>query len=778
MNSLLATCLAFALFPLSSVPAAPLTGNSGPVAVLVPIGAEASWRDDAYLAAIGAAGELNDGAPLALAVDVAAPWRPELLDFLGRLAPARVLWVGAEPAPIPIDSLPEIEHLAAGAGGEAASALARTVWSKARRAVLFDSGDRSAALAASALAARLGEPLFPCAKGTLEPTCAAAMEHLGVKSALYVGSGRLRKVDGVRVTTLDGAEAVARWMTRHRFVPEYLAAVNPSESVAGQRRHLALAAPLLAAARSGAVAPLPFETRWKSRFDAGEELGSAPSGAGASTAGWRRGALAVGERAAAFVTGRGADGRWWMQIDRNGDQRFDGNGEQPLHTGESFSLGGRRWTADLDAEEKRRGQAVWLVSPTADELCEALEPFHAAAAGNVQALCMVGWPDALPMAVIAHGQGIDADLVSDIPFAQTDPDPFVELGLARFVAEDLPSATLLACRGFARDVLADQSWRNEFTTAEWAGSDRTHFEAAGLRFAGHHSGEAPIDAASPLAGAGVILHSSHSMWTVLGATYTWNSDVLLAPAFVESLGCSTASLDQDGERRSVATRMLKNGAVAFVGNTRRGIAQSSLYRTELWNALFRGATLGEAQRDAQNRLLVAVLEKNETDGGRHYYQLYNQAAFGDPALQLGLALARNEKPVRIRRRGSKVTVEAPGRWHRVEFVPNADWKCDFTKLYSWTGAGAGVESTWFGPEKRNADLPYITVEARTTRPMTGVEPVGEVPQPLGWTGTAFVDEHVDGSRSLFWRVLMIDGDMTTGDVREEVDRLTFRLIAD
>lgn len=60
---------------------------------------------------------------------------------------------------------------------------------------------------------------------------------------------------------------------------------------------------------------------------------------------------------------------------------------------------------------------------------------------------------------------------------------------------------------------------------------------------------------------------------------------------------------------------------------------------------------------------------------------------------------------------------------------------------------------------------------------TTIEPVGKVPASLGWTGSCFVDEHADGSRSIYWRVRMIDGDMTSGEVRAQIDRLEFRLLA-
>ncbi len=728
-----------------------------------------------------AAAALGDGAPVALAVDAAAPWRPELVDFLRRYQPERLIWVGGEGPPEPPAALADrttLQALPAASALEAASALAAAAWDQADRVVLYDPADRGAALAAAGLAARLPAPLFPCSAEGPRPALQASLEQLGATRVLWIGE-RSPPLDGLRVTSLEGAEQAVRWLVRRRHGVDYLAAVNPDARAAGRERRLDLAAPLLAAARRGAVAPLPFATRWKERFDAAEVLEQAPEGAAASSDGWRAGTIQLGERTTPFLTGRDpASGRWQLQLDRNGDGAFDGDDEHPIRTGEDFALGGRRWTADLDADEKARGQAAWLSSPTSEELRRELDRYHDAARGQARYLCLVGWPEALPLAVIDHGQGIDADLVSDLPYAQTDEDPFVELAFARFLAEDLPSATLLACRGFVRDHFPDQAWRGSFATAEWAGPDGALLEAAGLRPLGHHPGEEPIDEASPLTEAELIVHGSHAMWTVLGDTYTWDSEVLLAPALVSSSGCSTASLDQDPEHRSVAARLLRNGAVAFVGNGRRGVAQGSLFLSEVQNALLGGATLGEAQRLAQNRVLVTVMEKGESGGGLHYYQLHHQAAYGDPALQLGLARPQTERPARVEQRGTKVSVHAPDRWLRTEYPPNPEWGCSFPVLYTWSGPGVAIESSWYGPEKRNADVPLVFAEARTRSRATTVRPLGEVEAPLGWTGACFVDEHADGSRSLHWRVRMIDGDMTTGEVRAQTERLDFRLVTD
>ncbi|MEZ6003156.1 MAG: C25 family cysteine peptidase [Planctomycetota bacterium] len=738
--------------------------------LLVPVGEQPSWRDDAYLAAIAASMQICDGIPVALAVDAEAPWRPELVDFLARYEPERCIWVGdREP-----DAIPPVakgwQWLECRDAFTAQTELARLAWTACKRVVLYDDADPGAALLAAGLAGRLSVPLlaFPSEKGPADRL--QVLGPLAVRRALYIGGGSPPAVLGLRVQTLRNGEEVAAWMRREREAVPYLVAVNSREEVAGRANHLAMVAPLLAAAHQGLVVDLPYETRWKQRFAAEEWSADPPAGAA-------QGAQRLGSLdGQSFVIGKDpADGQFFAQVDGNGDGRFDGEGEGPLKTGASVRLGDRLCALDLDAEDKQRGQALWLCFPAAETVRERLDRHRKTAGDAVQTLCLVGWPTAVPMAVISNGQGIDTDLVSDLPYGQTDEDAFLELGLARFLAEDLPSATLQACRGLVRDRFPDQKWRGRFATAEWGAPLRLPFEAQGWTYAGHHDGPAGIGAPSPLTGCEVLLHASHASWLGMGATYPWNSETLLAPAIVQSSGCSTASLDQDGERRSVAARLLRNGAVAFVGNARRGIAQQRLYESELWNAIAEGANLGQAHRAASNGVLVAVLERGEQRGGSYFYQLGHQSAYGDPALTFAAPGRPQQTGAHVARTGPRVEVLAPEEWQRIPFAPVSDWKCAFETLYVWNAPGCVYERSWFGPEKRDAEIPLVHVQLDVHDPDAGIEMPEEVAAPLGWNGKWFVDSHDSGGATLHLRVRLFDGDQTGGAVRSELPKLRLRL---
>ena len=252
--------------------------------------------------------------------------------------------------------------------------------------------------------------------------------------------------------------------------------------------------------------------------------------------------------------------------------------------------------------------------------------------------------------------------------------------------------------------------------------------------------------------------------------------MLLSPCLVETGGCSPAALDSDPEHRSVALRLLRNGAVGFVGSVRRAVAQHELYRTEFWNAVLAGQSLGQANRHALNRAMVACLARDETQRALLRYQLLNAACYGDPALVLHLPSKPRTRPASAEIRGREVVVRAPAEWSRVEHYAPPDWKYEASPaIYSWRGAGVGVESSWDAANRRNHEVLVYTAEVRTERAVTGLTALDQPTAPTGWDGRYFVDEHVDGTRSIYFRVQLIDFDMSTGKVREKLERLRLRL---
>jgi hypothetical protein len=407
---------------------------------------------------------------------------------------------------------------------------------------------------------------------------------------------------------------------------------------------------------------------------------------------------------------------------------------------------------------------------------EALADCRRALGVTPEFLCLVGLPDVLPMAVVAGGEGIDTDPPSDLDLGNVDADPFVELAFARFVAEDGPAGTLLAARSLVYDQLVDPSFAGKVAVAEWERLAALPFADVGFAAPVLHDGPVPFADASPLVSVAALVHGAHSSWLQLGSTCMHDSRVLLAPCLVESSGCSAAALDQDPAHRSVALRLLRNGAIGFVGNVRRGIAQQELYRSEFWHAVLAGQSFGRAHRHALNCTLVSVLANGETARGLRRYQLHNAACYGDPALVLHRPTVPQGEPARADVAGRSITVRAPTVWRRGEAVIVPDWQyTDSPKLYGWRGAGVGVESRWDDRHRRNEERLVFTAAVRTRRQVRGLVAVQPPEPPLGWDGTWFVDEHGDGSRSVYFRVCLFDGDAGQGTVRRQIDDLRFRL---
>jgi hypothetical protein len=229
---------------------------------------------------------------------------------------------------------------------------------------------------------------------------------------------------------------------------------------------------------------------------------------------------------------------------------------------------------DLDVDERTRGQALWLTTPTAEDLVAPIQRVRKASRSAPDTLCLVGWPDTLPMAIVGDARPIDADLVSDVPLAQTDADPFVDLAAARFVAEDLPSATLLACRGFAQPSFRDRAYAHRFATAEWAAAGTTRCRRPRVWCGGPPRRADFVAAGSLLTGAGLIQHGSHAMWTELGRTCAWTRPSCSPRALVMSSG---AARRRSTWMRSTVRRRCGccATALAFVGNRRRGAASRS-----------------------------------------------------------------------------------------------------------------------------------------------------------------------------------------------------------
>ena len=749
----------------------------GRVVIFVPVTEESGWGEMAYLAAVPAGMVATGGQPAVVALPGDGAIGPEIRDYLRRYKAKQTYTVSARSA------------------DAAACELSRAFWKSSPVAVLCGRDDYASGLTASALAGRLGAPLLFCGDAGVSSATAGELARLGVARTIVVGKAKFSS-RVVKVTRLADANAALVWMRQNGHKVSYIAAVNPTDRTDTVIKKLSLTGPLLAAARGGAVVPLGFKSRWKVPFTGKQIKGDPPKGVAVNKRSKnkkelpRKGFIKLDGREYAF----GATLKpHRLYVDFNADGAFDGKGEGPLKMGDAATFGDKSYALIL-GERSGVGKAdVRLIWPTVEKVCDDLKASYKSAGAPPEHLCIVGFPDAFPQGVIPRDPGRNGDVLTDLPYANTDADPFAEIAVARLVGESASLATLYATRAITYEQLLDASWSRNVGQARWENSYWPLFENYGFKKQFHHDVDdlkwlvkpsagvkgkraEEFDQSSSLTSVSAITHMAHSFWRCLGQTYTWNSSVLLAPALVESGGCLTAALSRDAGYRSVIARLFRNGAVGFVGNGSPGIASQEHMRMAFWNGVLSGETIGQAHRRSQNSMCLEVLDRDQmTKGGGLHYTLSIRTLFGDPAFRMKVPGQAKTALAHVAVDGNTVAVHGPGAWWPVSIRVPEDWKkWTDKKLYVMRGAGMYVSRNWCGGGY-DIERHCINAEIRTARKIKSIKQVQSPPEPLGWNEKYWVDEHADGTRTYRWRVRLLDFDQTTGKITNKTDHLDYRI---
>jgi hypothetical protein len=793
------------LIAASTAIAAEKTPAAGSRAILlVPLTPEPAWQDMAFLAAVPAATVVNQGAPALIAITGAeagtttgaeagatGTLSPEIQDYARRYRPDAAWLLGTESGATVIAGR-TCGILRATSADEAACALSAAFWRTSAAAVVCPEDDYEAGLVAAPLAARLRAPLlFVGASGVSQRT-EQELRRLQGREVIAVGKfpGGLQGLKKVaeQVTELAGAREVITWARKRGLPVTYLAAVNPFDRSKTVIKKLSLAGALLAAGREGLVAPLPYEVRWKIPFNGVELKGEAPK----SQAKPKTGRIVLDGKEHEFVlTGKPQERDLRLNIDLDGDGKCTGAGEGPFATGDTVQIDGKRYVITLGSRNGAGKADVRLTWPTAEQLCDDLRGIYKVLGAPPEHLCLVGFPDAIPQAIIGRGGVVD-ELTSDLPYANADDDPFAEIGIGRVIGESVSFATLYASRVLTYKSLLDAEWQDRACQARWENTYAKLFENFGFEAAYRHTEEnlkwivAPeqgkkgkraqtFEQDSPLARCAVLAHMDHSWWHELGHTFDWDAGVLLAPVVIESGGCLTAALDREADYHSVIARMFRKGAVSFSGNSRPGCAPQEAQRMEFWNGVLAGQTIGQAHRRSMNSAIVTLMDMKESSGGAYWYQLRIRTQFGDPAFTMRVPQAPRSAPARIAVDGDTVTVHAPAQWWPVKMCVPEDWKKWANKdLYVLRGAGVYARRTWCSEEYDREEL-YATAEFTTRRRVAKIEQVQKPPAPLGWQGTYYADENADGSRTYRWSVRLADFDQVHGRIVNAIERLEYRV---
>jgi len=788
------------------LPSAALTLNAKPAqatVLLVPQGTNANWQDFAYLAAVPAASKANGGNAAVIALEAEDSIPREVEDYLRRFKPTEIYHLGSTSL-VGVQTVGKLLELSCTNADDAANLLAATFWKSSARVVLCCETDYGSALMASTLAARLRVPLILCGDSGLSPQASKIISQLKAKELIFVGQAPA----GMKVTELGDPKAVIEWLKQHGLETRYLALVNVLDRSGTTVHKLSLAAPILAAARNGMVLPIDREICWRKPF----EGTPVTEGIATNQIAPKKGVIDLSEGKIPFYLTYGEPGKNssvqfnqsgipiltahdksgknpQLWLDLNGNGLFSDAGEGPFEKNGVISLLGKPYS--LDFNRYIGGRKCDLSVSTgngAEEICLNLRELYKTI-GVPDYLCLVGFPDAIPQAILPHQQ---LDATSDRPYGNIDDDLFTEIAVGRVIAENATFATLYASRVVTYDSLLSPEWSGKAGQARWENTLTRNFENVGLDATATHDVqdlawvEPPsegkkgkradnINADSPLTCVAFLGHEDHSWWKALGSTYTMNSTVLLAPAVVESGGCITCNLDYEPGFRSVVARLFRNGAVSFTGQTRVGIAQQEHQRVVFWNQLLAGDSIGEAHRAAQNSMAATVQNTEQNMGDPDFYQLNIRSLFGDPAFTPHVPSQPKSAPARVKFSGEKVTVYAPETWWPVKIKVPEDWKAWTGKpLYVVRGAGAYPERSWCNEQYDRENI-FVDASFTTKRKVKAITQVQTLPAPLGWDGKYAVDENPDGTRTYRWQVRLIDFDQKTGTIINQTERADFRI---
>ena len=579
----------------------------------------------------------------------------------------------------------------------------------------------------------------------------------------------------------------------------YLAVTNPGDRDKLVIRKLSLASALLAAGRGGIVAPLAYDAVWKVGFS-GQDVkkGEEPKGTPASKNKTpRTGKLTADGRQYAYVVTSGKNGRDYTQIniDLNGNGKFGDPGEGPFRGADVVKLGKRKYSISL-GERNGLGKAdVRITTPCADQILGDIKGLYASMGGPAKDLAIVSMPDGIPQAIVYEGEGFVHDLCADFPFTNADDDLFGEVAVGRVTAENATFATLYASRVITYESLLDPTWQDKAGQARWENTYGELFENYGFVVAPQHDvdklgwlvrpegkkrgrRERGFKQDSPLASVAAIAHTAHSWWHDIGQTYDWDSQVLLAPVVLETGGCLSTALDRQADFHSVVSRMLRNGATAYVGNALPSTACQEQQRMMFWNEVLAGKTVGEAQLAASNGVVAVMQETGQKTGGPNHRMLYLCGLFGDPAFTMHVPSGPKYQPAHdtFDSATGVLSVYAPAKWWSVRIRVPEDWKKWRDKpLYVLRGPAPGRTAT--GSTARTTTSRRRSSGRRCTPggKIKSIEQVQKPPKPIGWTGKYVVNENPDGSRTYMWRVRIADFNQQTGKIISQPDRLDYKV---
>lgn len=743
-------------------------GEKNTFLVTMSMDAATSWEELAFLAAVPAGMKVNDGKPSVMAVPPGVFQEPEKRiyydNYLDRYQPDFIYSIG-QPS-----GLTSAVQMASASLDEVTCQLAR-FWRTSDTAVMVDREDYRASLSASALAGRLTVPLFYSESSGVTNATMACLADLGVQKVVSVDvvSGVASQLQnaGISVDSISDDRAVIAWLKRGGHSLDYFAVCNSGDRSHGYAPKSSLAAPLLAAARGGAVVPLHYPD---SLFNDGclieGTTTTRPPGAADSADGsWRVGVCTVsGVEYDVVLSLEWTDfGHNQGNIDINRNGNFGDDGEF-IRRGQVRNLSGKDYFIDINTRRLSGGQFnkhwadVLITYPTQHQIKADLQAYHDTLTHHPKHMAMVGLPDVLPVALVVDTDGKEVTHFTDQFYSDVDDDPLYDIAMGRIVGEDVSIFTMAASRAITYPHLLDDSWKDRAVLYGNFMDDSTKHKELLLSYGYDADPVGDYKIVDPTQ-YGFFVHDDHG-WPFGHGTLSTGP---MAPGFVTTGGCSFGNIIDMiyvGEFQRIseykdfaAVTLAKTGAVGYHAFSRNATGFFGFGRDVFINAILNDkVTMGEAQLRSVNATTLNHSSSSMEISGIMFY--------GDPGLKIHLPeRTPGNIPAQVVVNGSTATTKAPGQITIYEYPDG-----DITK-YNYIGPGLGGGN--YDKGKR-----FVAV-FKTDKTVNKVTQTGSVPSPLGWSNKFAVDEHFDGTSTVYLHTRFHEVDPATGALVQSVDQIDY-----
>jgi hypothetical protein len=589
---------------------------------------------------------------------------------------------------------------------------------------------------------------------------------------------------GVSQTSLANDKAIITWMQNNGYPVEYLAVCNTNDrTMSNYAPKSSLAAALLAAGRNGAVAALSYDAAWNIPFFHSSLTTTKPAGLPADTEppykyydptnlNYPIGSFSLNGVTHDFVIVRMTSGYYIYTepafIDFNDDGDYGDAGEFCPGTSE-VTLNGKRYTIGVNSEIDQVGYygELRFSHPSDQELKEALQGYHDQIGHYPKYMAMVGVLQVLPSSHAFSTDPGNCDYVmTDNYFADVDSDPLYDIAIGRIVGKDVTFVTLNASRCLTYDDLlyrpaADHVFHQcteefesalhcvphllenrGFTVDQWLFLPEYDYKLYGIFIQNEHGWPFGIAREEFL---------NNSPWTVGLAT---------------AGGCSCAALDLDSYPPNDwddtnAVVLTGDGAVCFNGWVTGTGSEETLSIDDFYTEILAGATTGEAHLSSLN-VKMAATDENIASAS---YPLNGHMNYGDPAVTLYKPANPTYAPANVTVNGNILTVHAP-QTYWVDYV-------DSQNKYVYSAPGLigtlyeSVSGTFFATYTTGLGISNMTQESG-------------IPIPLGWitlgdSQNYVIDEHWDGTRTIYWRVRFEEFNASTGTFDQTISDIDYTL---